>query len=245
MRISTLKWSLLFIAAIAMLPAPGRSVSSADDDLISRSRAMYAALNSYSDTGAVISEYGSASNPSKDQHTFTTYFRRSPRGFYFEFKKQSGDRFVIWGDPEAFHTWWKTTGVKTDYPNPNNVGAFIGSEVTTKGASSKIPSLLYKKGALPSDFINFTDGVVEGKEDLGGHQCYRLTGTAKDVYGATGREVNIRKMTVWIDSESLLIRKTVEEWKPLPGQVSRTTTTFEPQANPTIDDSKLKFTPPQ
>jgi len=51
-------------------------------------------------------------------------------------------------------------------------------------------------------------------------------------------------MTVWIDAESLLIRRVVEEWKPLPGQVNRVTTTFEPQANPTLDESRFKFTPP-
>jgi outer membrane lipoprotein-sorting protein len=134
--------------------------------------------------------------------------------------------------------------VKSDYPNPNNVGAFVGTEVQTAGASNKIPPLLYSKASLPSGFANFSDAVLEGDEDVGGHKCHRVTGTAKDVYAATGREVNLRKMTVWIDDESLLIRQIVEEWKPLPGQISRVTTTFEPQANPVLDDDRFKFTPP-
>jgi outer membrane lipoprotein-sorting protein len=57
-------------------------------------------------------------------------------------------------------------------------------------------------------------------------------------------EVNVRKMTTWIDAESLLIRKVVEQWKTLPGQISRMTTTFEPEANPALDESRFRFAPP-
>src|SRR3982751_3547607 len=77
--------------------------SLAANEVLQRSFAKYASLTSYSDTGVVVYEYGTAS---KDRHTFTTYFSRAPRSYYFDFKKESGERFVIWGDPEAFHTWW-------------------------------------------------------------------------------------------------------------------------------------------
>ena len=233
---------LSFVAAI-LLSSP-RERSAAAEDFLTRSRATYEALKSYADTGVVLSEYGYATSPARDRHVFTTFLSRAPRGFYFEFNKQGGDRYVIWGDPEAFHTWWKTTHVLSDYRNPNNTDAFVGAEVQTAGSSSKIPSLLYSKASLPSDFANFTDAALDGDEDIGGHKCHRLVGTARDVYAATAREVNVRKMTVWIDADSFLIRKIVEEWKPLPEQVSRTTTTFEPQANPSLDASRFKFTPP-
>ena len=67
----------------------------------------------------------------------------------------------------------------------------------------------------------------------------------RDTYAATGKEVNIRKVTVWIDTESFLIRKMVEESKPLPGQRSRDITSFEPRANPTLQDASFKFIPPE
>src|SRR5712692_776915 len=130
---------LLLLALFSAAP------SGATDDVLERSRAMYSALSSYADTGTIEKEYGSAKDPARDRHTFTTYFKRSPRGFYFDFKKEGGDRYVIWGDPEAFHTWWKTTNVKSDYPNPNNTGAFITAGAQTAGSASKIPTLLYKK----------------------------------------------------------------------------------------------------
>src|SRR5438105_2666522 len=88
------------VAVIALTPA---RITAADDTL-QRARVAYAELRSYADTGVVLFEYGSSS---KDRHSFSTYFNRTPRHFYFDFKKDVGDRYVIWGDPEAFHTWWK------------------------------------------------------------------------------------------------------------------------------------------
>jgi len=219
-----------------------RAAINVPDDILERSRAKYAALSSYADTGVVLYEFGTSS---KERQTFTTYFSRAPRGFYFDFKKENGDRYVIWGDPQAFHNWWKTTGVRYDYPNPNNTGAFTTADAQTFGAALKITALLYAKAALQGSFTNFADAVVDGTETIDGHRCYRLVGTAGDIYGATGHESNVRKMTVWIDADSLLIRKVVEIPKDiLPGHIDRITTSFEPQANPTLDESRFKFTPP-
>ena len=74
--------------------------------------------------------------------------------------------------------------------------------------------------------------------------CQRVTATAYDVYGATGNRVNERKLTVWLDTTSLLIRRVVEDWKPLPGQVNRRTTMIQPMANPLLLDSRFRFVPP-
>lgn len=232
--------TILAAAAAVADPSARLAALTPADDVLQRSREMYGALRSYADTGVVLREYGTSS---QDRDTFTTAFRREPRGFLLEFRKQAGDRYVVWGDPNAFHTWWKATGQRTDYPNPNNLPALDGSGVQTSGVALKIPSLLYAKAPLVSAFTNFTDATVQGVDDIAGHRCHRLVGTAKDVYG-TGREVNVRAMTVWIDAATQVIRKIVEEWKPLPGQRNRVTTTFEPQVNPGLDDSRLRFTPP-
>ena len=114
---------------------------------------------------------------------------------------------------------------QTDYPNPNNAPAISLSGRNTGGAALKIPTLLYSKAALGGDFNNFADVVLDGTEPISGRRCYRLIGRASDVYAASGKEVNTRRMTVWIDTESLLISQVREEWKGLPGQRSRTTTT--------------------
>jgi outer membrane lipoprotein-sorting protein len=227
----------LFCAMIALVLSPR---TDAADDILQRTRALYGELRSYADTGTVINEYGTSGT---DRHKFTTAFVRVPRGFLLDFKKQGGEHYVIWGDPGAFHTWLKTTGQRFDYPNPNNAGAISLSGQNTIGASGKIPTLLYSKAALGGDFANFAV-AVDGTEFVDGHRCHRLRGRASDAYAATGREVNARSMTVWIDAESLLIRKVLEEWVPLPGQRSRVITIYEPEANPTLDESRVVFTPP-
>lgn len=234
--------TLVVCALSAIVLRPAAPALTAADDLWQRSRAAYAALHSYVDTGTVLYEFGVSS---QERHSFTTAFSREPRRFYFDFKKAGGDRYVIWGDTDAFHTWWKATDVAQDYPNPNNAGALSLAGPSTVGAASKIPTLLYAKAQLPGDFANVKDVSVAGTETADGHPCQRIVGTAYEVYGATGRQVNERKLTMWIDAESLLIRRVIEDWKPLPGQVSRRTTTFQPVANPPLDDSRFRFVPPK
>jgi len=225
------------ICSIVIAVGSVRGAASDADDILQRTRAMYGAFRSYADTGVVVSEYGAAST---DEFKFVTWFSRSPRRFFLE---SSSGQFVIWGDPDAFHTWTKVTGDQYDYPNPNNAPAIAMSSQQTHGVSSVVPPLLYAKAPLGGVFNNFTDATVDGIETLGSRRCHRIFGTTRDVYATTGREVNIRKLTVWIDVDSLLIRKVREEWRPLPGQRSRNTYLYEPQANPPIDDSRFQFNP--
>jgi Predicted periplasmic protein (DUF2092) len=212
------------------------------NSILQKARDTYVGLKSYADKGTILNEYGADAT---DKHTFSTYFNRAPRHFLLEFNKQGGDEFVIWGEPDAFHTWWKTTGTQTDYPNPNNAPAFSLSTEPTKGASTKIPTLLYGKSQLAAAMLELHDPELDGTEDIGGHHCHRIRGRMSDVYAATQREVNIRKVTVWIDTDSLLVRKMIEESKALPGQRSRTITSYEPQANPSLQETSFKFVPPQ
>lgn len=215
------------------------------EQILQKTKDTYVALKTYSDSGTVLDEYGSAASPSKTRHTFTTNFRRSPRAFVLEARKDGGDKFVVWGDPDAFHTWWKTTGAQYDFPNPNNIGAISGSGRNTGGAGVKIPSLLYGKSQLGAMLLALGDPVFDGKEKIDGHECYRVTGRASDTYAATGKEVNVHKVTVWVDDSSYLLRQVREEWKGLPGQVSRTTTSYDPQPEPNIEEAKLRFKAPE
>src|ERR1700722_16601506 len=166
----------LLVACAGSLRAWAAPASETPENILQRARAMYGELQSYSDTGVVLKEYGPAGSPGKDSDTFTTYFKRAHRHFLFDFHKQGGDEFVIWGDPDAFHTWWKTTGVQGDYPNPNNLPAFNLSDFQTAGSATKIPTLLYPKAALVGALTHFADAAVDGTENIGGHPCYRLIG---------------------------------------------------------------------
>jgi outer membrane lipoprotein-sorting protein len=210
--------------------------------ILEHARSVYAGLTSYSDTGTVLKEY---SPTSRDENSFATYFTRAPRHFMFDYRKAGGDRMVVWGDPDAFHVWWKTTGQVNEYPNPKNTGAIMNSDFPTSGAITKIPPLLYAKANLPGAIQTFEPDRLGEMEDVAGSKCYRLEGTTSDLYAQTGKKVNVRNLTVWIDSTSYLIRKILEEAPAAPGTLNRTTTTFDPRANPTLSDDTFKFIPPK
>jgi outer membrane lipoprotein-sorting protein len=228
-------------AVLCSSPIPAQVPLPPPNWVLQRARDTYVELKSYADSGTILEEYGTSS---KDTHTFATYFIRAPRYFLLKFNKQGGDQYVIWGDPDAFHTWWKSTAQQTDYPNPQNIPAISQSDYNTKGAALKIPTLLYGKSELAARMLAISDPGETGLEDIGGNSCYRLTGRASDTYAATGKEVNVRRLTMWIDVSTYLVRQVREEWDATPGQRHRTTTIYQPQANPSLNDSRFKFVPP-
>ena len=233
-----------FLFCIAFL-ARGALAADTGASILERTHDLYGGLATYYDAGVVLEEYGAAAAPSTSRHSFETYFKRTPRNFLFDYHKQGDERFVIWGDPEAFHTWWSTTGTQSDYPNPNNLPAINSSDYQTDGSATKIPTLLYPKAALVGALSHFADPRLDGTEAISGHACHRIVGATSDLYGMTGNEVNRRKLTLWIDVQSLLVRQVREEWEAAPGQVHRTTTMFDPVANGAIEDGRFRFFPPK
>jgi outer membrane lipoprotein-sorting protein len=236
-------WAVLIAASGALLaPCAVANAEESSAAILAHARSVYEALNSYADSGTVLYEYTATSH---DEHHFTTAFNRAPRRFLLDFHKGSGDRIVISGDPDAFHVWWKATGQTTEYPNPKNAGAITLSDFPTNAVATKIPPLLYAKAGLPGAIAHFVpeDNVVP--EACADKKCYRLQGTTGDTYGATGRQVNVRKLSVWVEEQTYLIRKVIEDAPAAAGTLNRTTTTFIPQANPTLDDDAFKFTVPK
>ena len=235
----------LFVASCLLLLMLRPATLQAEETpaaILEHTRSTYGGLSSYSDTSTVLKEYSPGSHNS---FSFTTAFNRAPRHLLFDYRMPSGDRMVVWADPEAFHVWWKTTGQVTEFPNPRNSGAITLSDYPTGGAISKILPLLYAKAGLPGALQHFEPARLAGMEDVGGSKCFRLEGSTSDLYAATGKTVNVRSLIVWIDSTSYLIRKVVEETPTSPGLLNRTTTTFNPNANPSINDDSFKFAPPR
>jgi outer membrane lipoprotein-sorting protein len=216
------------------------------NEILDKTKSVYAAMKSYSDS-AVVLDYPdvTSSNPYTKkwaQHSFATYFSRVPRGFLLDYHQTESNRFVVWGDPDSFHTWDRYTRARYDYPNPNNLGAMRGSP-----AISKIPTLLYAKAPLTSDFGFYENVQLNGTEIIEGHSCYRLVGEAHDQYAATGKVVNSRKLSLWVDTQSFLIRRISQDFGPRPGDGQHTVEqiTYQPIANPTIDADKFRFDPPE
>jgi outer membrane lipoprotein-sorting protein len=232
--------------ALAALAAadPGASASEADD-VVARSRAVYAALDSYADTGIVELEFGPAAASVRERAEFKTFYR-APRHYYFDFTKLDGDRFVVWSDDDAFHTWWKGNGLKQSYGRGRGAGAFAAGAALTKQSVLQISPWLFPLAGLVGTLTELSDVSLAGTEMVNGRHCHKVLGVAKSVYPATGHETNVRKTTVWIDIETLLVVRIFEDsprGTPV-GDVSRVTTTFQARDNPQLDDSHFRFAPP-
>jgi outer membrane lipoprotein-sorting protein len=240
----TLSGAGIALHLLVLPPLPHKSHGA--EDILARSRATYAGLTSYADTGTVLVEYGTASDPTRDRHGFHTYYR-TPRWFYFDFVKgENIDRLVLWMDPEAVHYWWWSVGTTTDYPKGQGAMAFVLEAPQTSGTATDIAALLFSRAGLTGSLDEFGDPVDAGIDKVDGHDCHKLVGRAQAVYGQTGHVSNVRRMTVWIDAETSLVRRIYQDWAATTpaGKVSRMTTTFSPHANPPLDAALFTFVPP-
>ena len=229
----------------AIRPAVVAGAASADD-ILARSRAVYAALRSYADTGHVEHEFGPSSAPGRERHTFATHYR-APRHFRFDYTKhKDADRYVVWSDEEKFYTWWRSGGVEQVFPKGQGAGAFTGMVAQTSKAVSQIASLLFAQAGLDSTLTELADASLAGTEEIQGRPCHKLVGVARSVYRMTGHETNVRRTTVWIDTETLLVRRIYEDTPrgTVAGMLNRYTTTFDPQPNPDLQDAIFRFVPP-
>jgi outer membrane lipoprotein-sorting protein len=218
-------------------------------DLLEQSRAKYAALKTYSDTGTVRTELvlpGNTDPATVETHTFTTFYR-APRQYFFEFKKDPNvgdERFVIWADNADFNSWWSATKVHDTYPKGHGDEAFALGAFPTKNAVMQLAPMLFAQAELHGPVVDLKVLSSEQIEQVNGHRCHKLVGEVGLAYG-TGTVTNVRPTTIWIDAESMLLRKVLEDTPKGTSGIDRVTTTFDPQADVQIDDAHFKFSPPQ
>ncbi len=216
----------------------------ASGDLLSRTRATYASLKSYADTGSLVYEWGTSG---VSRHNFRTNYR-APRHFLFEFnedKADGGNRLAIWCEGTDFESWDSDTGVHGRYPPGKGIVPFMTSTYPTTGVSTQIPSLLFAGAGLVSTLAELGEMTPDGTETIDGRVTHKLTGIARSSYG-TGYEHNVRRTTVWIDAETLLVRRIFEDTPAgaLKGTRARRTTTFDPHPNPVLSDGSFGFAVP-
>ena len=223
--------------------------SSFVDGVLDQSRAKYAALKTYADTGTVTTEEllpGNSDPPTVEKHSFTTFYR-APRQYFFEFKKDpnvSDERFVIWADKEDFNTWWSATKVHDTYPKGEGVEAFALSAFPTKNAAMQLAPVIFAQAGLHGPIVDLKIVKSDQVEVVDGHRCHKVVGEVGLAYG-TGTVTNVRPTTIWVDAENMMVRKVFEDTAKGASGIDRVTTTFDPQPDKQIDDSHFKFTPPQ
>lgn len=235
----------LIAGAVVASPRGGRAQ---EDDIVKRSREMYAALASYADSGAVVVEAQSPGGPLlTERHRFVTYYQ-GPRKFFHDFREDpaaGGDRLVIWCDGGDFNTWWATTGVHEVYEKGRGANAFALSALPTNGSALQVPPLLFAGAGLHGPLSDFANYRAVGTERIAGRDAVKLVGEVRLTYQSG--HGTARPTTVWIDRETLFVLKVVEETPSgsARGVVSRSTTTLAPLANPRLDEARFRFTPPE
>jgi hypothetical protein len=231
----------------------------AAEDLLAKSMAVYDGLTSYADSGTVTDQF----NEMLEVSHFRTFLRRPPLNFYFEWgrrvdistKRQAdslsmpGKQQVFWlvnGDLQTYKRDGSSAEQKTYPRGSNQPGALAMAKSGTYDAITLIPSLLFRKAKLVGPLQEIAEISLAGTEQVGGHACHKLVGIAQSVY-PSGAISNVRPITVWIDTETFLIRKVFTD-KPKNydlNAIRRYTWTADPVANPKLDDAKFQFAIPE
>jgi len=249
-----LKTTILALGALAAILAPRPPAFDAEDAL-ARTYAAYARLDSYEDSGTVVDE----AKGFRDNFTFRTLQTREPRNFLLDFRYAGsvyengfriagGERTVIWMQAGHLQTWHSKTQAHEIYPadGGRQVEAIKGASNATRGVSVLVPSLIYIKANMASLIQATEEPVAAGTETIDGHRCLKVTGIERWRY-PSGQVTGVRPVTLWIDAETYLIRKVLEDTpKGSPrGHVSRRIFTFDPAANPPIEASRFSFAVPE
>jgi outer membrane lipoprotein-sorting protein len=249
-----MKVAALVCAGLAWAEVAGQTQSgmgpSGTTETLDRSRKAYAALKSYADSGTVVVENASKGvDLTTSRYTFKTYYR-APSHFLFEFNKEAvpgADHYVAWGDARAFHMWSAALGEDT-YPPGFATTAFSFGNGLTLNTVLKVAPLVYRVEELWNILTEFGEPKDTGSEPVGGRPCRKVEGLARWLYlRPYTKVVNARQATVWIDAETMLVRKVFEDTpkEHFTGDVHRVTTTFEPQSNPPLEDNNFTFTAPK
>lgn len=224
------------------------------EDVLAKTRAAYAALTSYADSGTVLDESSGYTNRS----TFRTLFTRAPRQLLIDYRAIASEykvgtripltsRVVIWMDNDDLQTWSSTTQSHETYPadGGQQVNALQGAAYFTAGISTLVPSHFYTQARLPSPVHATEEAEADGFETVNGRRCFRILGVERWRY-PSGRETGVRAITLWIDAETYLIHKIVEDTpKAMPrGTISRRTTTIKHQMNPKLEPAQFHFAVP-
>ncbi len=225
------------------------------EDVLARSRAAYAALQSYADSGTVANEAAGFT----DRSSFRVLFTRRPRYLLIDYRAIASEytagnripldaRIVLWMENGELQTWYSKTDDHETYAadGGQQVNALKSADYGTTGISILVPSHLYSQSGLASAVHATEEAEADGFEMIGGHRCYRLLGVERWRY-PSGRETGVRPITLWIDAESFLLRKVLEDTpKGMPrGSISRRITMIQPHGNPKLEPAQFHFAVPE
>ncbi len=193
----------------------------------------YASCRSYRDEGIVETVYVKEGGDQTRRLSFSTRFVRPDR-FRFEYGHHDSDQYapacIIWQKRDRVRDWQVSL-------KPQAVGelsfAIAGATGVSSGSAHTIPCLLIPNVCLTLGLSELDDIALAGEETLDGTVCVKLK----------GNKSNLTRITLWVERESRLVRKIVEE-SQFAAFRTRETTTYRPRINTAIPDADLAFDPP-
>src|SRR5688572_17628389 len=217
-QLSTLALGVFVFAGVAY-SAHGQSLSA--QQILDRTMSVYASCNSYVDEGEVRTIFLQRNGRRTVIKPFTTAFVR-PSDFRFEYQDRRGEEewnsYIIWKDAESVKTWWAIRpGVETPRDLPYALGAAAG---VSSGSSSTVPTLLMPEMTLGNRIKSLSELKLIGEEAVSGRNAYKIEGT----------DLRKNNLTLWVDSESMLIVKIFQKVS-FENFETETTTTYKPQIN--------------
>ena len=255
MRNSILSFAFALVAATPLVARALPQTAFKADDVITKMRAAYAALTSYADSGTVLEENSGFT----DRYNFRTLFSRDPRNMLIEFRSiaseyKNGHRLplpsqvALWLEKGDLHTWYSKTEAHETYKaedGPQQVNALKSANYSTLGISILVPSHFYTKSGLASALHATEEAEADGFETVNGRRCFRIRGVERWRY-PSGRETGVRPVTLWIDAETYLVQKILQDTpRGYPrGQISRRTTTLKHLGNPKLEPAQFRFKVP-
>jgi len=235
---------VVFGLGIAISSAEEKVAKPAADDatpakIIARMAEAYKNCKSYSASGVVKTVFFQQNGQRVDEKPFTTVFVRPDR-FRFEYSSKfpvpgaEPVRHIVWAKGKDVRTWWDIQpGVKKE--DSLNM-ALAGATGVSSGSAHTVPKLL-----MPTEIEGWSVTELRNAKRLPDATvdkvtCYRIQGNHKDADGDP--------VTLWISKKTFLIHR-IDETDKFPDFRTEETTTYKPSVGIEIDESKLRFNPPE
>lgn len=223
----------------------------------------YATCATYRDSGKSITRFVTDNRrPYSSIKPFATAFIRPDR-FRFEYRSRHGDaeddwdRYIIWSDGRTVSTWWDVRpGVERQESLSLAVAAATG---VSGGTAHTVSSLLFANQDYGRRLTDLVEVRSLEDEHLDGGSCYRLKGQFEPTPLSPEEEQERRErhmritgrppehgeespLTLWIDRESLLLRR-LEEGSRFDTFRTEKVTYYDSQTDVSIDE-QFEFDPP-
>lgn len=216
------RFGLTTASAVALLASrvfgePSTTARASAQELLQRMAQTYSSCRSYQDKGTVALTFKAHTPPHIDEWSFRTAFVR-PGEFRLDFESGRGrETNTIWRHGSTVLAKW--SGERTVERLDSLSSAVAGATGISSGVAHTVPALLMPEDIGGWRLTELQDVVRLENDRLGEASCLRLRGV-----GGEGLPV-----TVWLDSETYLIRRIDEELPERFGAVQATL--YEPAAD--------------